>query len=137
MPKLYFYDSGLACSLLGIQDKQQLSTHYSSGSLFESFALSEIIKHKFHRGLEPRCYYWRDRTGNEVDCIVENPGSLLSIEVKFSKTIVNDSFGGLKYWTKVAGKASGKSYLIYNGKEHQKRSFGEVIGWRDLSLILK
>lgn len=136
MPKLYFYDTGLACSLLGIQNKQQLSTHYSAGSLFESFVLSEIIKHSLNRGLKERCYYWRDRTGNEVDCIIENLRSLLSIEVKFSKTITNDFFNGLKYWAKVAGKAAGKPYLIYNGKEHQKRSFGEVIAWKNISSIL-
>src|SRR4030042_3886233 len=130
MPKLYFYDTGLACSLLGIQNKQQLQTHYSGGSLFESFVLSEIIKYKLNKGLQPHCYYWRDRTGNEVDCIMENNKSLLSIEVKFSKTIVDDFFSGLKYWSKVASKVSSRPYLIYNGKEHQKRSFGEVISWK-------
>lgn len=137
MPKLYFYDTGLACSLLGIQNKQQLSTHYSGGSLFESFVLSEIIKYRLNKGLEPHCYYWRDRTGNEVDCIMENNKSLLSIEVKFSKTIVDDFFSGLKYWSKVASKVSSRPYLIYNGKERQKRSFGEVISWKNISSILE
>ncbi|MBN2831606.1 MAG: ATP-binding protein [Candidatus Omnitrophica bacterium] len=137
MPKLYFYDTGLACSLLGIENKKQLSTHYSGGSLFESFALSEIIKHRFNRGLEPRCYYLRDRTGNEVDCIMEKDKSLLSIEVKFSKTIADDFFNGLKYWSKVAGKTNSRPYLIYNGKEHQKRSFGEVISWKNISSLIK
>lgn len=135
MPKLYFYDTGLACSLLGIQNKQQLSTHYSGGSLFESFVLSEIIKHRFNRGLEPRCYYWRDRTGNEVDCIIEKNKSLLSIEVKFSKTIMDDLFNGLKYWSKVS-KSSSLPYLIYGGKGRQKRSFGEVISWKNIGSIL-
>lgn len=135
MPKLYFYDTGLACSLLGIQNKQQLTTHYLSGSIFESFALSEIIKHRFNKGLEPHCYYWRDRTGNEVDCIVEIPGSLLQIEIKSSKTIANDFFNGLRYLNKVAGKVSGSSYLVYKGEENQKRSFAEVISWRNVSSV--
>jgi predicted AAA+ superfamily ATPase len=137
MPKLYFYDTGLACSLLGIQNEKQLSTHYSGGNLFESFVLSEIIKYRLNKGLEPHCYYWRDRTGNEVDCIMENNKSLFSIEVKFSKTIVDDSFSGLKYWGRVAGKAGSRPYLIYNGKERQKRSYGEVIGWKSISSILE
>ena len=136
MPKLYFYDTGLACSILGIQNKQQLATHYSIGSLFESLVLSEIIKYRFNKGLEPHCYYWRDRTGNEVDCIMESCEGLLGIEIKSSKTIADDFFCGLRYWNKVAGKAGGRSYLIYNGEENQKRSSGEVIGWKSISSIL-
>lgn len=135
MPKLYFYDTGLACSLLGIQNKQQLTTHYLSGSLFESFVLSEIIKYRFNKGLEPNCYYWRDRTGHEIDCIIEIPGSLLQVEIKSSKTIADDFFNGLRYWNKVAGKASGVSYLIYNGEENQKRSLAEVISWKNITSI--
>jgi len=138
MPKLYFYDTGLACSLLGIQNKQQLSTHYSAGSIFESFVLSEIVKYRLNKGLEPYCYYWRDRTGNEVDCIIENGKSLVSVEIKFSKTITDDFFNGLRYWSKIAGKTKrSQSCLIYNGKEHQQRSLVEVIGWNNISSILE
>ncbi|MCL5408700.1 MAG: ATP-binding protein [Candidatus Omnitrophica bacterium] len=136
MPKLYFYDTGLACSLLGIQNKQQLSTHYLGGSLFESFVISEIIKYRFNKGFEQHCYYWRDRTGNEVDCIMENNRSLLGIEIKFSKTIVEDFFKGLKYWNKITGNVSSKLYLIYKGEEHQKRSFGEIVSWNKIDSIL-
>jgi predicted AAA+ superfamily ATPase len=137
MPKLYFYDTGLVCSLLGIQNKQQLTTHYLSGSLFETFVLSEIIKYRFNKGLEPRCYYWRDKTGNEVDCIVEVSGLLLRIEIKSSKTIADDFFNGLSYWNKVAGRTKGYSYLIYNGQENQMRSLVQVIGWKNISSILE
>lgn len=137
MPKLYFYDTGLACSLLGIQNKQQLSTHYSGGGIFESLILSEIIKYRLNRGLEPHCYYWKDRTGHEVDCIIENKKSLLSVEIKFSKTIADDFFNGLRYWSRVTNKVNIRPYLIYNGKEHQQRSFGEVIGWKGINSILE
>jgi len=137
MPKLYFYDTGLVCSLLGIQNKQQIATHYLSGSLFESFALAEIIKYRFNKGLEPQCYYWRDRTGNEVDYVVEDAGLLLSIEAKSSKTIADDFFKGLKYWNKVAGRARGRSYLIYSGQENQKRSLAEVVSWNNISSVFR
>jgi len=138
MPKLYFYDTGLLCSLLGIRSQQQLSTHYSAGSIFESFVLSEIFKYRFNRGLEPDCYYWRDRTGNEVDCIIEKYKSLVSVEIKFSKTITDDFFNGLRYWSKITGKAKrNQSYLVYNGKEHQQRSLADVVGWNNISSVLE
>ncbi|MBW2654363.1 MAG: DUF4143 domain-containing protein [Deltaproteobacteria bacterium] len=54
----YFYDTGLAAYLLGIQDASQLQTHYCKGALFESFIICEIIKHKFNRGKENNCYFW-------------------------------------------------------------------------------
>jgi predicted AAA+ superfamily ATPase len=99
--------------------------------------LSEIIKYRFNKGLEPRCYYWRDKTGNEVDCIVEVSGLLLRIEIKSSKTIADDFFNGLSYWNKVAGRTKGYSYLIYNGQENQMRSLVQVIGWKNISSILE
>ncbi len=137
MPKLYFYDTGLACSLLGIQDEQQLKTHYLKGSLFESFVLSEIVKHRLNRGLEHNCYYWRDKSGNEIDCIVEAGGSLMQVEVKSGGTIVDDFFEGLRYWDKLADKKDRNPYLIYSGQENQKRSYATVVGWKNITSIFK
>jgi len=53
MPKLYFYDTGLACSLLGIKEKEQLPLHFAYGSLFENFIINEIIKHTLNKGEIP------------------------------------------------------------------------------------
>ncbi len=135
MPKLYFYDTGLACSLLGIQNKNQLAGHYSKGNLFEAFIISEIIKNRLNKGQEPGCYYWRDKTGNEVDCILELSNSLLQIEIKSGKTIADDYFDGLIYWNKLAGKKNSNPYLIYSGDETQTRTFGKVISWKNISTI--
>lgn len=137
MPKLYFYDTGLACSLLGIQSKSQLDTHYLKGSLFESLIISEIIKNRFNKGLEPNCYYWRDKTGHEIDCIAETPRKLLQIEIKSGRTIGEDFFDGIKYWNKLAAKSDQNGYLIYNGDEDQQRTLAKVISWKNLPAIFK
>ena len=50
MPKLYFYDTGLACSLLGIENEPQLSTHYQKGELFENLVLNELLKFRYNQG---------------------------------------------------------------------------------------
>jgi len=50
MPKLHFYDSGLACWLLGIRDVAQLDVHPLRGAIFESWVVSEIIKQRFNLG---------------------------------------------------------------------------------------
>ncbi|MFH1227125.1 MAG: ATP-binding protein [Planctomycetota bacterium] len=137
MPKLYFYDTGLACSLLGIQSKSQLDTHYLKGSLFESLIVSEIIKNRFNQGLEPHCYYWRDKTGHEIDCIAETPRKLLQIEIKSGRTIGEDFFDGIKYWNKLASKSDQNGYLIYKGDEDQQRTLAKVIGWKNIPAIFE
>ena len=50
MPKLYFYDTGLACWLLGIREPQQLRSHPLRGAIFETWVVSEILKHRVNRG---------------------------------------------------------------------------------------
>ena len=135
MPKLYFYDTGLVCSLLGIQNASQLTTHYLKGSLFESLVLSEIIKERFNRGLEANCYYWRDKTGNEIDCIIEIADTLIQIEVKSGKTITDNFFNGLRYWKKLLGNKNTNSYLIYGGEETQKRTPAKILSWKDVPSV--
>lgn len=135
MPKLYFYDTGLVCALLGIQNKAQISVHYLKGSLFETFILSEIIKYRLNRGMEPNCYYWKDKTGHEIDCIIEMPNALLRVEIKSGKTVTEDFFNGLKYWEILIGGESNRSFLIYNGDENQKRTLAQVLNWRSVAAI--
>jgi len=137
MPKLYFYDTGLVCSLLGIKSAQQLTAHYLRGSIFETMIISEIIKTRLNEGNEPDTYFWRDKLGNEIDCVIENANELIKVEIKSGKTINEDFFAGLRYWSKVSGGDSKHSYLIYGGAENQKRSFADVKNWIDTASIFK
>lgn len=137
MPKLYFYDTGLACNLLEIYNKSQLATHYLRGSIFESFVISEIVKCRLNRGMDANCYYWRDKLGNEIDCILELPGSVRQIEVKSAKTVTDDFFRGIRYWNKLAEKRDRNGYVVYGGTENQEREIARVVGWKDIESILK
>jgi len=136
MPKLYFYDTGLACSLLGIQNKKQLATHYLKGGLFETLIISEIMKNSFNEGMVPHCYYWRDKTGHEIDCLVEKGNSVVPIEIKSGKTVTDDFFTGLKHWRKITGGGTSSPFVVYGGEENQKRTAGNVISWKRLDSIL-
>ena len=51
--KLYFYDTGLACSLLDIQNAEQITTHFLRGGLFENLVINEFVKESYNRGIEP------------------------------------------------------------------------------------
>jgi predicted AAA+ superfamily ATPase len=133
-PKLYFYDTGLVCSLLGITSEQQVTTHPSRGSLFECLIVTELVKQRTNAGLTVNLYYWRDKTGHEVDLVIDNGDTLIPIEIKAGKTINSDFFKNLLYWNNLSGETKG--YLIYTGDATQKRSNGiEVLGWRGIDNI--
>ncbi len=134
-PKLYFYDPGLACHLLGIESRDMLISHYSRGGLFESMVLIDLIKRRYNIGKIPSVYFWRDKTGLEIDCIIEKADKLLPIEIKSAQTINSEFFEALHRYCQLAGISSASSYLVYGGDEDQKRQNGHVISWKHLSEI--
>ena len=135
MPKLYFYDTGLACNLLGINDASQLDTHYLRGNLFENLIISEFLKIKFNTNLPLNLFFWRDNVGHEIDLIIDHSNSLLPIEIKSGKTVHKEFFKNLHYWMKLTGIKKGK--LIYAGESSQKRSEGvEIVSWKNSKKIL-
>lgn len=135
-PKLYFFDTGLVCSLLGIEEKKQLSTHYLKGGIFESFVISELIKARYNQGKIPNLYFWRDKTGHEIDCIIEEAQQVIPIEIKVAKTIVNDFFSGIEYWKQFTPYKSSKSYIIYGGDQNQThRKQATVLSWMNVDNI--
>lgn len=133
-PKLYFYDTGLACSLLGITSEAHLQLHPLRGSLFECLIVTELVKQRTNAGNPVNLYYWRDKTGHEIDVIIDDGITLTPIEIKAGKTINKEFFKNLEYWNNLSGIQKG--YLVYTGDERQQRSNGiEVINWHDLAML--
>lgn len=131
MPKLYFYDTGLASALLGIQNPEQLDTNPYRGALFENFVIAELIKKSFNKAQPHRIYFWRDNTGHEIDVIIESANSLFPIEIKSGKTITSAYFSGLSFWNRISQQEGGT--VIYGGDSYQKRSNGiEVLPWNKI-----
>ncbi len=132
-PKLYFYDTGLACSLLGIRNSSEIGNHYSKGAMFENYVFSEISKYYFNNGINPDLFYWRSNTGNEVDCIVQDGTQHSIVEMKSAQTINSSFFKGLNYYQKLSGIDAKDCYLIYGGNENQQRSNAQVLSWENIS----
>ncbi|MDQ5940991.1 MAG: uncharacterized protein QG632_717 [Candidatus Dependentiae bacterium] len=86
MPKIYFYDTGVAASLLGIRTEEQMEIHFARGELFENLVILEAMKARFNAGLVPSQYFWRDSTGREVDLLDEWDGTTSAFEAKASMT---------------------------------------------------
>jgi len=133
-PKLYFYDTGLACLLAGIQHAEQLTMHSMRGALFETWVVSELIKNRFNQGLLSNLYFWRDSQGHEIDILLEEGEQLIPVEVKAGQTIADDYFAGIHYW-QTHSEQKQRAWLVYGGKQSQKRGKIEVIGWQDIDQI--
>lgn len=130
LPKLFFYDPGLAASLLGVDNKDQLLTHFLKGGLFETFVIADLLKYRFNRGLGPHHYFWRDNVGNEIDCLIESSNKLIPIEIKAGKTVNADFFKGLIYWYKITDANQINGYVVYGGDSKQVRKEASVVSWR-------
>ena len=130
-PKIYFYDTALVCYLLGIRNVTQLKTHPLRGAIFEGMVVTELIKKRTNSGLTINLFYWRDKTGHEIDIIVDNGGKLLPIEIKSGKTFNAEFLKNSDYWRKLSG--TNKSILLYAGAQNQLRSNGkEIVNWRKI-----
>lgn len=131
-PKLYFLDTGLLCYLLRIQSPEDLRTHASRGSVFESFVISELIKSFLHQGREPDLYFWRDSTGHEIDAVVDLGRERVAVEIKSAQTVARDFFSGLDFWRKLVGDASAPAALVYGGERSFRRGGVAVYRWSAL-----
>lgn len=129
-PKLHFWDTGLACYLLGIRDASQLATHPLRGALFETWVTSEVCKAILHRGARPRVWFYRDRRGLEVDLVVERRDGLVLVETKSGRTIAADFFDALTAASEIIGRAA--RVLVYGGDSGHRRTNAEVVAWSDI-----
>jgi uncharacterized protein len=134
MPKLHFYDTGLACWLLGIRTADQLRSHPLRGAIFETWVVSEVLKHRTNSGLSGGISFYRDKDGVEADLVVEEDGRLTAIEAKAAATASRSLFDG-------AGRVRGllettgrevDSIVVYGGDETQKRSDSTLTPWNRL-----
>jgi len=128
--KLYFYDTGLVCYLLGIKNANELTNHGYRGPLFENFIITELLKNRYNKGQRSNLYYWRDSSGNEVDILIDNGSTQIPVEIKSAATLNLDFFKGLSYWEKLTGQMGGK--LVYSGDEGKNYKEFTVHHWKSI-----
>ena len=131
-PKLYFCDTGLAASLLGLEEPRQMETHYLRGELFENMVINEFVKRAYMQGREPNLYFWRDSNNEEVDLLSEQGTTLECYEIKSAATMHNDHFSSLKTFAKQAQLDTNRLHVVYGGEQNIQTSNGNYISWKNL-----
>jgi len=130
--KLYFYDSGLLCHLLKINDAGSIQLSAHKGSIFENMIVAEYVKSNYHLNLLRDFWFWRDSAGHEVDLLWQDDERLNLVEIKATQTIMSDLFKGMSYFENLLPQIVKSKSLIYAGLENQKRTNENVVSWYNL-----
>lgn len=117
IPKIYFYDSGLLCSLLGIRNPEELAGHLMRGQIFENYAVAEMRKEADIHHRKSSLYFYRENRGIEVDIVKENMFGVDNslYEIKSSKTFRSEFMSNMKRAKEVIPGAKTQT-LIYDGE---------------------
>ncbi len=114
-PKIYFTDTGLLCYLAGIRDPAHAAAGPMAGAIAETAVVIEVFKSFLHRGAEPRLYFWRTSTGDEVDLVIETPAGLLPLEVKATATPSPAMAQGILRFRESVRKARPEGFVVHTG----------------------
>jgi len=136
-PKLYFYDTGLVCYLLGIHNPEQLTTHPLRGAVFENWVFAELTKLITNSVLPNRLYFWRTHGGQEVDFLLEYYGDIIGVEVKAGMTprpgMSQSLLNALQHWS-ASGK---KAFVVFGGDESFVSRECRFLPWHQIHALLE
>ena len=132
-PKLYFYDVGLACWLLGLRTADHVVRDPLWGSLFENFIIMEAMKDRLNTGESSEMYFYRDSEGNEVDLLLPVGGKMHAIEIKAGATVAKDYFKGLKTFSAHHPASFESGCVVFGGAQGQNRIDFPVHSWQQLA----
>lgn len=136
MPKLYFYDTGLACWLLGIRRPEHLRHHPLRGALVETWVVTEIIKHRANQWQRGGVCFYRDRHGTEADIVVELGDKFILAEIKAGQTVTSDMASGIrKVKTQLEQFLPTETVIIYGGQTAQSRGDIKIIPWQQMDSV--
>lgn len=132
-PKVYFHDTGVACSVLGIRSVHDLGEHWARGALFENMVISEWMKFFLNSGRQPAFHFWRDHRGTEVDLLVETAGGLHAIEIKSGSTFQSAFTTGLKHILQQGLRITGRS-VVYGGNDRHETGEIRILPWQSCTV---
>lgn len=129
-PKLYFFDTGLLCYLLGLSDPVKLRAYNKYGIIFENLIIAEKAKYKAHRQKDPDMFFLRDSNGLEVDLLEAEGMEAEMTELKSGKTFKPEFLTNMKKLNAIDPTL--KMNVVYDGSENVALADYKVMNWRKL-----
>jgi hypothetical protein len=130
-PKLYFCDTAIACVLLGLTSKEQLPGHFMRGALFENMVVNNVRKYALNGGINDNLYFYRDKTGREIDLITENACGIGAYEIKSGMTYYPEYFKHIDYLKGILDDRLVSSAVVYAGNEELVKPEKAIINYKN------
>ena len=83
-PKMYFFDTGLVAYLTRYSSPEILQNGAINGAILENYVVAEILKSYQNDAQDCLLWYYRDKSSNEIDMVIESDGQLHPLEIKRS-----------------------------------------------------
>ena len=131
-PKLFFYDTGLVCYLLGIETAQQLASDRMRGHLFENMVIADLVKRYCNMGKSPEFMFYRDSNGNEIDLLVPSGQQMEGYEIKSAATYNSSFEKGFRNLPEQLSQRLVRRAVVYNGTQERRNAEIEVLRYFSL-----
>ena len=131
-PKLYFWDTGLLCWLLGLRNAADLELHPLRGAVFENMVTVELQKAALHHGQRPDWWFYRDAKGLEIDLLQVQGLRHTAVEVKSGATVQREWADSLlKFQERMVAREMAVELQIVHGGEGETSARGVTArSWR-------
>jgi predicted AAA+ superfamily ATPase len=113
---MHLADTGLACSLLGVNSATLWQDKTLLGQLLETYIYQELRKYADWHSETLRFYHFRNKDKIEVDIIIEQGRQLAGIEIKASATVTKNDFKGLNKLQDACGEQFSAGIVFYDGE---------------------
>lgn len=116
-PKLYLGDTGLAASLLGLDQAALMKDRALLGQLLETFVFQELRRQASWGEAAISFHHFRDKDGYEVDIVLEREGrDIAGVEIKAAATVTESDFRGLRKLRDAGGARFAAGVVLYDGE---------------------
>jgi hypothetical protein len=119
-PKLYWVDMGILRQLTGFRGEP-------TGDFYETFVVGEIYKWMKTVQRAEALYFYRTRSGLEVDLLLETNQGIIGMEIKARETVTPSDTRPLRDVAHGLGEAWRGGIVIYRG--HEIRKIAEPSIW--------
>ena len=116
-PKVYLTDTGMACHLSMTEEWRTLMGQNRAGAMLETWVACELRKLLALAPWRTELWYFRTRTGREVDFLLERSNKVIGIEVKLTRRIKREDLAGLHACRQALGRRYVASVLLHTGTE--------------------
>lgn len=103
------------------------------GAIFETWVVSEIVKHRTNKAIRGGIFYYRDSHSREADMIVETPDKIVIVEAKSGSTFSSDMFNAARLCKKaIETKTDIHIRAVYGGDSTQQIKDDHLLSWNTM-----